>query len=69
MISYCIFYCRMLLTRESFVIQMIVMEVLKQIMKAAQEDLTERKKSKFEGKKLLSYIFRKIKYTNMYIIL
>lgn len=59
----------MLLTRESFVIQMIVMEVLKQIMKAAQEDLTERKKSKLEGKKILSYIFRKIKYTNMYIIL
>lgn len=59
----------MLLTRESFVIQMIVMEVLKQIMKAAQEDLTERKKSKLEGKQILSYMFRKIKYTNMYIIL
>lgn len=59
----------MLLTRESFVIQMIVMEVLKQIMKAAQEDLTERKKSKLEGKQILSYIFRKIKYTNIYIIL
>lgn len=59
----------MLLTRESFVIQMIVMEVLKQIMKAAQEDLTERKKSKLEGKQILSYIFRKIKYINMYIIL
>lgn len=43
---------RMLLTRESFVIQMIVMEVLKQIMKAAQEDLTERKKVKLEGRKL-----------------
>ena len=63
----------MLLTRESFVIQMIVMEVLKQIMKAAQEDLTERKKTKLEGKKLrklrIFYIFKKIKYLNMYIIL
>ncbi|XP_034187118.1 HEAT repeat-containing protein 5B isoform X2 [Osmia lignaria lignaria] len=37
---------RMLLTRESYVIQMIVMEVLKQVMKAAQEDLAERKKIK-----------------------
>lgn len=49
------------------------MEVLKQIMKAAQEDLTERKKTKLEGKKLrklrIFYIFKKIKYLNMYIIL
>ncbi|KOC63073.1 HEAT repeat-containing protein 5B [Habropoda laboriosa] len=37
---------RMLLTRESYVIQMIVMEVLKQVMKAAQKDLAERKKIK-----------------------
>ena len=68
----------MLLTRESFVIQMIVMEVLKQIMKAAQEDLTERKKAKLEGKKFrklrilklgIFYIFKKIKYLNIYIIL
>ncbi|XP_070152954.1 HEAT repeat-containing protein 5B isoform X1 [Polyergus mexicanus] len=37
---------RLLLTRESYVIQMIVMEVLKQVMKAAQEDLAARKKLK-----------------------
>lgn len=46
-----VFYSRMLLTRESFMIQMIVMEVLKQIMKAAHEDLIEKKKSKLKGKK------------------
>lgn len=40
---------RMLLTRESYVIQMIVMEVLKQVMKAAQEDLAEKKKAKLNG--------------------
>ncbi|XP_076643444.1 HEAT repeat-containing protein 5B isoform X1 [Halictus rubicundus] len=39
---------RMLLTRESYVIQMVVMEVLKQVMKAAQEDLAERKKNKLK---------------------
>ncbi|KZC10298.1 HEAT repeat-containing protein 5B [Dufourea novaeangliae] len=39
---------RMLLTRESYVIQMIVMEVLKQVMKAAQEDLAERKTNKLK---------------------
>lgn len=40
---------RLLLTRESYVIQMIVMEVLKQVMKAAQEDLSARKKLKLRG--------------------
>lgn len=40
---------RLLLTRESYVIQMIVMEVLKQVMKAAQEDLAERKRLKLKG--------------------
>ncbi|KAG5327693.1 HTR5B protein, partial [Pseudoatta argentina] len=39
---------RLLLTRESYIIQMIVMEVLKQVMKAAQEDLAARKKLKFK---------------------
>ncbi|KAG7212607.1 hypothetical protein KM043_012898 [Ampulex compressa] len=39
---------RLLLTRESYVIQMLVMEVLKQVMKAAQEDLMERKKAKLK---------------------
>lgn len=39
----------MLLTRENYVIQMLVMEVLKQVMKAAQEDLAERKKDKLKG--------------------
>ncbi|XP_014481449.1 PREDICTED: HEAT repeat-containing protein 5B isoform X3 [Dinoponera quadriceps] len=37
---------RLLLTRESYVIQMIAMEVLKQVMKAAQEDLATKKKLK-----------------------
>lgn len=40
---------RLLLTRESYVIQMIAMEVLKQVMKAAQEDLVARKKLKLKG--------------------
>lgn len=40
---------RLLLTRENYVIQMIVMEVLKQVMKTAQEDLADRKKLKLEG--------------------
>lgn len=40
---------RLLLTRESYVIQMLVMEVLKQVMKAAQEDLATKKKLKLEG--------------------
>ncbi|XP_048508039.1 HEAT repeat-containing protein 5B isoform X2 [Athalia rosae] len=39
---------RLLLTRESYSIQMMVMEVLKQVMRAAQEDLTDRKKSKIK---------------------
>ncbi|XP_031777136.1 HEAT repeat-containing protein 5B isoform X2 [Nasonia vitripennis] len=37
---------RLLLTKESYSIQMMVMEVLKQVIKAAQEDLSERKKAK-----------------------
>ncbi|XP_034942648.1 HEAT repeat-containing protein 5B isoform X2 [Chelonus insularis] len=39
---------RLLLTRESYSIQMMVMEVLKQIMKATQENLTEKKKVKLK---------------------
>ncbi|XP_015601934.1 HEAT repeat-containing protein 5B isoform X2 [Cephus cinctus] len=39
---------RLLLTRESYAIQMMVMEVLKQIMKGAQEELTDRKKLKLK---------------------
>ncbi|XP_046614986.1 HEAT repeat-containing protein 5B isoform X2 [Neodiprion virginianus] len=39
---------RLLLTRESYTIQMMVMEVLKQVMRAAQEDLADRKKSKLK---------------------
>ncbi|KAK2577979.1 hypothetical protein KPH14_008413 [Odynerus spinipes] len=39
---------RLLLTRGNYVIQMITMEVLKQVMKAAQEDLTEKKKEKLK---------------------
>lgn len=45
----CLSFQRLLLTRESYVIQMIVMEVLKQVMKAAQEDLAARKKLKLKG--------------------
>lgn len=40
---YLFFFKRLILTRESYVIQMIVMEVLKQVMKAAQEDLADKK--------------------------
>lgn len=57
----------MLLTRESYVIQMIVMEVLKQVMKAAQEDLAARKKLKLRG----IYVKSKIifaKYISMQIL-
>ncbi|KAL2716535.1 HEAT repeat-containing protein 5B isoform X1 [Vespula squamosa] len=39
---------RLLLTRGNYVIQMVTMEVLKQVMKAAQEDLTEKKKEKLK---------------------
>ncbi|XP_066585201.1 HEAT repeat-containing protein 5B isoform X2 [Prorops nasuta] len=37
---------RLLLTRENYRIQIIIMEVLKQVMKAAQEDLIDRKRAK-----------------------
>ncbi|XP_014207871.1 HEAT repeat-containing protein 5B [Copidosoma floridanum] len=37
---------RLLLTNEIYSIQIMVMEVLKQVIKANQEDLTERKKAK-----------------------
>ncbi|KAK0176436.1 hypothetical protein PV328_000569 [Microctonus aethiopoides] len=40
---------RLLLTRESFTIQMMAMEVLKQIMKATKENLADRKKLKLKG--------------------
>ncbi|XP_051162518.1 HEAT repeat-containing protein 5B isoform X4 [Leptopilina boulardi] len=36
---------RLLLTRENYTIQIMTMEVLKQIMKSAQEDLVDRKKT------------------------
>ncbi|XP_043481711.1 HEAT repeat-containing protein 5B isoform X2 [Leptopilina heterotoma] len=36
---------RLLLTRENYAIQIMTMEVLKQIMKSAQEDLVDRKKT------------------------
>lgn len=36
---------RLLLTRENYAIQIMTMEVLKQIMKSAQEDFVERKKT------------------------
>ncbi|XP_012280989.1 HEAT repeat-containing protein 5B isoform X2 [Orussus abietinus] len=39
---------RLLLTRESYAIQIMVMEVLKQVVKATQEDLAERKKIKLK---------------------
>lgn len=39
---------RLLLTRESYTIQMMVMESLKQIIKATQENLTVRKKIKLK---------------------
>lgn len=38
-------------------IQMIVMEVLKQVMKAAQEDLAARKKLKLKGNASSEIIF------------
>lgn len=40
---------RLLLTRENFSIQIMVMEVLKQVMRASQEDLIDRKKEKRRG--------------------
>ena len=43
---------RLLLTKESYSIQIMVMEVLKQVVKANQEDLSEKKKEKIKGKKL-----------------
>lgn len=72
---------RLLLTRESYVIQMIVMEVLKQVMKAAQEDLAARKKLKLKGTQILKllsiilinlciayiYIHKKYILNNIYI--
>lgn len=35
---------------------MVTMEVLKQVMKAAQEDLAEKKKEKLKGKNIYIYI-------------
>lgn len=60
----------MLLTRESYVIQMLVMEVLKQVMKAAQEDLAARKKLKLKGirtLKLFSIILTNFCIAHVYI--
>lgn len=43
------FFFRLLLTRESVEAQQLVMDVLKQVMKAAQEQLDSIKKKKLRG--------------------
>ena len=40
---------RLLLTKESFAIQIMVMEILRQTVKASQENLDEKKKVKLKG--------------------
>lgn len=53
----CSLFQRLLLTRENYVIQMIVMEVLKQVMKAAQEDLATEKRLKLKGVRKFPTLF------------
>jgi hypothetical protein len=44
-----IFFCRLILTRDNHSVQLIVMEVLKQVIKAAQETFDTQKKKKIKG--------------------
>jgi hypothetical protein len=44
-----LFFCRLILTRDNPSVQLIVMEVLKQVIKAAQETFDTQKKKKIKG--------------------
>jgi hypothetical protein len=42
-------FCRLILTRDNPSVQLIVMEVLKQVVKAAQEAFDTQKRKKVKG--------------------
>lgn len=47
--NYVICFFRLLLTRESLDVQMLVMDVLNQVIKAGREDLENARKKKLRG--------------------
>lgn len=61
------FFFRLLLTREDLTIHHMAMEVLKHVIKAAQEKLDIEKKNKLRGKFLTEFLLSNVYYSEVFV--